>query len=1181
MNDNALRFAKYWRNSLVDADQVKGGLSENDFQKMFEETPFFELPCSELVPGCVWEDVINSLFRNEPDQVMTVEVTLMPRVYKAILEHGQASQGRSPAYVIPIVSHAKINRSGQIFPFLTTIPRDILEPLASGFFALGSLGDVDKFLTSNSFHGVEPPEDGSRLEDGLFKEQWSNYLAYAGQLLEEVGQGWPNLEDCYQLSDKYYLFKKNKVTGAAQHIIKLYDHMQESRPFSPLFERYAEMTSPALEDCLSSSAGFVERLGHASDQHSLAAAQRDALTHLMVANHGNILAVNGPPGTGKTTLLLSVVATLWAKAALAGGEPPVIVASSTNNQAVTNIIDAFGKDFSVGKGVFAGRWLPKIKSFGAYLPSSKKEAEVADTYQTSSFFEGLESHEYLEQARQFFLEKATAAFPDEASLTIQRAVQLLQQKIQNSSNDLRNIESAWDALLKAKGALRDELGLEPERRLNECRQKIANFEVRRNNYNSCSNSLVRYLTRESIFYALFNWLPPVAYKRSLMAKLHIKEGFLGDSILSEDELTELDSWRSISEVEAGLFKWCSTASDLLLQQQALVKRGEQLIADMEHSLSKWASTLGVLGLSLDKAKNSNLDECDALADTAIRFPIFLLTTHYWEGRWLLELEDTLKEIIQSRKNGRRAHEARWHRWMKLTPCVVSTFFMLPTRMKVSKHDGKGFVDDYLFDFIDLLIVDEAGQVLPEVAGASFSLAKQSLVIGDTLQIEPIWSVPVAVDIGNLANAGLLLNENEEQAYEQISLTGKSVSSGSVMKIAQMSSRYHYEKDLERGMFLFEHRRCYDSIIDYCNKLCYHDKLIAKRGEKPTGGLPGIGYLHIDGLCQKGGGSRCNTHEASVIAAWLKENQGILEEQYGKKLNEIVGVITPFGAQKHAIEEACNGYGIKTGKSNGELTVGTVHSFQGAERNVIIFSPVYSKHADGGFIDQRDSMLNVAVSRAKDSFLVFGDMDVFSGVEHSKPRGLLAQYLFRDSASELRFDRKPREDLPTADSGLSYLREAAQHDEFLLKTLADSKKEVHIVTPWLLLDRIKEVGAWEAMIAAIARGVKVYVYTDKELNSNRTPISSNEDHGQCKIMFAVKALQDQGVEASLLSKIHSKIIMADDELICIGSFNWFSASRTGSYVRHETSMVYRGYGVGKEIEVVLRSLNQRKLRSHNS
>jgi hypothetical protein len=64
-----------------------------------------------------------------------------------------------------------------------------------------------------------------------------------------------------------------------------------------------------------------------------------------------------------------------------------------------------------------------------------------------------------------------------------------------------------------------------------------------------------------------------------------------------------------------------------------------------------------------------------LADTRIRFPIFLLSTHYWEGRWLLEVEQTLPQIPKDQgKNGRKALEKKWYRWMKLTPCVVSTFF---------------------------------------------------------------------------------------------------------------------------------------------------------------------------------------------------------------------------------------------------------------------------------------------------------------------------------------------------------------------------------------------------------------------------------------------------------------------------------------------------------------------------
>ena len=218
------------------------------------------------------------------------------------------------------------------------------------------------------------------------------------------------------------------------------------------------------------------------------------------------------------------------------------------------------------------------------------------------------------------------------------------------------------------------------------------------------------------------------------------------------------------------------------------------------------------------------------------------------------------------------------------------------------------------------------------------------------------------------------------------------------------------------MFLYEHRRCFDEIIGYCNALCYRGKLIPRRKPKTQApaneqdGLPAIGYLHIGGICQKsGGGSRRNVHEAETIAAWLAERRATLETAYGQPLHRIVGVVTPFGGQVRAISNACRSVGIKVGNGDG-MTVGTVHSLQGAERPVVIFSPTYTKHADGGFIDRSASMLNVAVSRAKNTFLVFGDMDSFESAPTATPRGLLATYLFRHSTNALRFEHRIRQDL---------------------------------------------------------------------------------------------------------------------------------------------------------------------------
>lgn len=110
----------------------------------------------------------------------------------------------------------------------------------------------------------------------------------------------------------------------------------------PLLARFASKDKSPVEPLLASNAMFTERLGHSGDKFPLAVAQRDALSHYLTQQPGDILAVNGPPGTGKPH---------WCFYHCHGGrgrrltklEPPVVIATSTNNRAVTNIIEAFGK----------------------------------------------------------------------------------------------------------------------------------------------------------------------------------------------------------------------------------------------------------------------------------------------------------------------------------------------------------------------------------------------------------------------------------------------------------------------------------------------------------------------------------------------------------------------------------------------------------------------------------------------------------------------------------------------------------------------------------------------------------------------------------------------------------------------------------------------------------------------
>ncbi|WP_313321068.1 AAA domain-containing protein [Stenotrophomonas sp.] len=1173
MQTNSLAYAGYWRNSLADSEVGNGAFQVTDIKQ------FQRLSRVELDAGRASQPTIDACFATEAEQTQFVEVVIRTKVYVSRLEHGKQRRTGTPAIVTPIVAPAMLARDGRLYPLSrTVVPRDILEPLERGTFSIGNVSDQDAYLTTNTIAGINVATDaGQPLSDAEFDQQWASYMAACDQLLDRIGQGWPGAEDGYELAEHGHLLKKESFS-ASRHILPLYDHIRANSPTAPLFDRYASTDISSPEPCLPNNAAFSKRLAHASDQFSLAAAQRDALTHLLAAETGEILAVNGPPGTGKTTLLLSVVATLWAEAAIADAEPPVVVAASTNNQAVTNVIDAFGKDFATGEGPFAGRWLPGVNSFGAYFPSAGKEAEASQKYQTSSFFEMVESEAYVAKAQQAYLDAASAAFPEIAKeqLEVRTVVDALRASIQAEAKRLAAIEGAWSELIAARSAVRAELGEEPTTSMAQRRQLLETAMAEKRTIDELSERWEYYLAKEPLLYTLFSWLPPVAKKRVRLARLFLKPVWLAQHAQG--------AWETIDQIESAIKAVASQADRALREQTHSVERGEAVLKVERDYLTRWQAALVPLGVS-DRASSLSIADCDPLADMYIRFPIFLLTTHYWEGRWLLEMQELLPRIAQERKKtGRVTLEKRWRRRMKLTPCIVSTLFMLPKEMLVSRHDGSGFVPDYLYDFADLLIVDEAGQVLPEVAGASFALGRRALVIGDTLQIEPIWSIPASVDIGNLHSAKLLSNESHEDGYDRLSEIGKTVARGSVMRIAQALTRYHYDPDLARGMFLYEHRRCFDEIISYCNALCYRGKLLPRGGPKAQApadkqdGLPAMGYLHIDGICQKSsGGSRQNAHEAETIAAWLAEHRASLEATYGQPLHKTVGVVTPFGAQVQAISNACRSVGIEVGNDDGGVTVGTVHSLQGAERPVVIFSPTYTKHANGGFIDRSPSMLNVAVSRAKNTFLVFGDMDVFEAAPKGTPRGLLAAYLFQDSGNALHFELGIRQDLRRTGAAVRPLRDAQEHDAFLLDTLARAGREIHIVSPWIILERIEEIGALGSMRAAIQRGVKVAIYTDPELNIGSDPGKRDQNHQT--LHATANILRDAGIQVAFVARVHSKVLIGDDDLYCVGSFNWFSARRDERYARHETSLAYRGAGLVSEIEIMRASLRDRITSDH--
>ena len=734
---------RYWRTSLAD-----GALGEGKFTQA-DRKRFVDVPSEAVKSGVLPGEAIERVFRGQAS-ARTMGIRFWPLVMARKSSHGAGRAGGLPELVAPVVTEATVDREGRITPTRNALARDLLTPLPSGEFAIGTVDALDAFLT-------EMP-----LPEMSGEGAWQEYLAHCRKMVDAASQGWPRGDADYQAIGSGFLELAEDANATVRGILDLYDKLLAESPEAPLLKQVAQPKQANANPNHRIEQEFSRRLGHSNSNFPLAEHQRQVLAWLDASTPGEVIAVNGPPGTGKTTMLLSAVAGLWVRAALRGDEPPVIVAASSNNQAVTNIIDAFGKDFGKGEGPFAGRWLPEVESFGMFLASHSRRLEAAKRYQTEEFQAERETVAYVQRAKDAYLRAAGAAFPELASPDLASVVAALQKRLVGEAEKLAQIDRANSTRQAAGIALKTILGDDPEAAEDTRVEEAATRKTAIDKLRDARVALDQHLASESTLTVLVGFFSSVKEKRALRARLAI-----GDLVPG------LETAKRVSDIEDRVRADLRAAEEALQSAEQALAKARSLRRDFQEAERNWARATEVLG------GGDNLDNLERRADLDVRFFLFLLATHYWEGRWLLAMEADLAGIVASKgKNGKATVIPRWHRRMMLTPCAVATFASLPGKMTYTRRDGGKWATEYLFDFIDLLIVDEAGQVLPEVAGASFSLAKRALVIGDTQQIEPISSVPRPVDVGNLRNRGLLASEAD---IDTLSDRGICSTTGSAMR----------------------------------------------------------------------------------------------------------------------------------------------------------------------------------------------------------------------------------------------------------------------------------------------------------------------------------------------------------------------------------------------------------------
>ena len=234
-------------------------------------------------------------------------------------------------------------------------------------------------------------------------------------------------------------------------------------------------------------------------------------------------------------------------------------------------------------------------------------------------------------------------------------------------------------------------------------------------------------------------------------------------------------------------------------------------------------------------------------------------------------------------------------------------------------------------YFDMTIMDEASQCNTAVSLVPIIRGKSLMLVGDPQQLNPVITLDPNI------NLELKAKYNVNDSYDYIK--------NSIYKA------YLANDSVSQETLLHNHYRCAKEIIEFNNKKYYNNQLNVKSRviyDKPL--------MFCEVAENYSSDKNTAPEEVETIIKYVKNNPG-------KK----IGIITPFKNQKDLIEHR-----LKEEHLEQEINCGTVHAFQGDEKDEILFSLALTDHTHEKTYDwlkNNRELLNVAVSRAKEKLIL--------------------------------------------------------------------------------------------------------------------------------------------------------------------------------------------------------------------